>query len=394
MSVLCCWVPDFFYQLACRADPTLAAKPVALLGADDTVWARSPLAAVSGVQCAMRPRQAQLRCPDLLLRPLDSVTAQATQQALLAVLTAWELPVELCDWGRAYLDLHTVATHRAEVQALAQGLGQQLRAELGVALQPALGWDSGKFTARAAATRTRPGHLRLVAAATESAFLAPLPLTLLPLAPAALQQLHWLGIRTLGQFAALPTEAVWQRFGKVGKLAQQWARGKDHRPVQPTAHAADPPIAIPFDPPTALLPPVLEAIRQALRPHLTRLAAGLAGCRRLHLTLHFSDQRDRPLDLQPLAPLYQEERLLTLVRHALETLNWPAALAAVTLRLEIGELPFQQLALFDEVTTAASALERITQRLVARHGPIFLQGSVVDGQHPLAERRSTFQPLP
>ncbi len=118
------------------------------------------------------------------------------------------------------------------MRPLAAELGRRLRGRLGVHLQPALGWDSGKFTAHAAAMQVAPGRIRLVDKAEEVRFLAPLPVTLLPLPPLHLQQLHWLGVRTVGQFAALPAAAVWQRFGAAGKLAHRWAQGKDDRPVR------------------------------------------------------------------------------------------------------------------------------------------------------------------
>jgi nucleotidyltransferase/DNA polymerase involved in DNA repair len=184
MSVLCCHVPNLLITLACRQSPDIASRPLALLGPDERVWAASPQAAECGVQTQMRAERARIACPDLLLRPLDLGGAEAEQNALLAELAElaeWQLPVEPQSWGGAYVDMHAVAKNAAAVQPLAAEVGRRLRKRLGVDLQPTLGWDSGMFTARAAACVAAPGRMRLVDKADEARFLQPLPITLLPL---------------------------------------------------------------------------------------------------------------------------------------------------------------------------------------------------------------------
>lgn len=292
MSVLCCRIPAFALSLStAQPDPD---RPLALLGPDDTVCAATPAAGRRGVRLGHTPHQAQLRCPDLTFQPLDLERCEAEQAAFLDTLTAWDLPIEAQGWGLAYLDLHPLTQHRAGVQPLAADLGRRLRTRLGERLQPTLGWDSSKFTARAAAQTTAPGHMRLVAKQHEDRFLRPLPLTLLPLSAPALQQLHWLGIRALGQFADLPAAAVAQRFGPSGRMAQRWAQGHDDRPVRPTHTAPTPAVETPFDPPATQLDPVVAAVVTALEPHLARLAGQLAGCTRLRGTCAFLGGEARP----------------------------------------------------------------------------------------------------
>ena len=392
MSVLCCYVPNFLVQLTRRTLPRLADRPVALLGPDERVWAVSAEAWQEGVRREMRPQQALTRCPDLYLKPVDMEQGQTEQQAFLDTLLTWGLPVEAQTWGAAYVDLHQVAVDRATVQPLCTDMGRRLRNTLGEQLQPALGWDSGKFTARAAASRTRPGRMRLVGKADEARFLSPLPITLLPLPPLALQQLAWLGICTLGQFAALPSVAVWQRFGQAGKLAQQWAKGRDNRPVMTTVRPAMAPTAVDFAPPTVYHGQALEAALAVLQPQLTVLAEQLTGCRRLHLNLLFDEGSERTVDCIFVEPVSSGRRLRATLEHRLRTLSWPAPLATLSLTItEIGELPAQQLTLFPEMSEAASPVAELVHRLNGRYGPLFFQGAVVEPGHVLPERRSLLQ---
>ena len=86
--------------------------------------------------------------------------------------------------------------------------------------------------------RARPGRgAKIVPAGAERAFLAPLPVSLLAraarrreLAPA----LERLGVRTLGELAALPAGDLADRFGEPGLRARELAHGRD-TPLRPRA---------------------------------------------------------------------------------------------------------------------------------------------------------------
>ena len=394
MSVLCCLIPDLPIALACRQHPAWARQPLALLGPDTTVWTASAAARRSGVQVGMRPHQAQLCAPDVRLQPLAMNQVQEVQSMLEAALAAWELPVEAQAWGMAYVDVHAVAREADAVQPLAAEAGRRLRRMLGAALQPALGWDSGKFTAHAAARQVPPGRMRLVDKAGEVSFLAPLPVDLLPLAAPHLQQLHWLGIHTLGQFARLPATAVWQRFGAAGKLAQRWAQGRDDRPVRATVAQAPAPVTVTLDPPVTRLPPGVAAVMALLTPMLAARAAVLEGVRRLHLALAFATGGERTCELTFVEPASQPHRVEAAMVQQLAALHWPGAVERVRWTLlATGEVAAPQLTLFDISPAHRDDLRTLAAKLGSRYGKIFLQGQVTEAGHPLPERRAAFFPL-
>lgn len=397
MSILFCRIPDFLMALALRRHPALTNAPLGLVGEDERVGAVSLPARESGVRAGMTARQARMRCPDLLLRPLDGREGAAEQQAFLAEMARWELPVEEHGWGAAWLDLHTVAGRADTVQPLAVELGRRVRAAFGDDRAPALGWDSSKFTSRAAASCAAAGAVRMVGKAEESRFLSPLPVSLLPLPDAALQQLHWLGIRTLGQYAALPPAAVWQRWGQVGKLAQRWALGKDTRPVCGNARALPAPILLDIDPPSDRIGQVLADAMQALQTPLRSLAANLSGVRRLRATLHFLPAAVRTLDITFIEPAGQPARVQAALAQHLQSLVWPGEVERLEVGLlDVGELVVGQLPLFDSVLGAEGAesalLAELAQRWAGRYGRCFFVGKVADARHPVHERVYHLQP--
>ncbi len=116
-----------------------------------------------------------------------------------------------------------------------------------------LGAGPSRFAAFCAARQTRPRRPPTVVEEQGAArFLAPLPATLLRSRPelAALPDvLDRLGIRTLGELAALPSRAVAERFGHPGLLALDLARGRDtpldpRRPPEPVTERIDLPEAV------------------------------------------------------------------------------------------------------------------------------------------------------
>lgn len=388
-SVVCCYVGDFLLAGAGGAD---ASPPLALVGTDGCVAAATPAALAAGVRMGMRPPAARLACPGLRVTPLDWQDVRERQAALLAVLGAWELPVEGAGWGLAYIDLAGVANCGAEVRPLAADLGRRVRAGMG--MQPALGWGTGKFTARAGAQQTGPGRMRLVEPEQTAAFLAGQPVTLLPLGEDPLRQLHWLGIRTLGQFARLPAAAVWQRFGAAGKLAQQWARGKDERPVCGAAVRPAAPVTVTFDPLACTVQAAVGAVMASLRPLLDDMQAQLTGVLRLHMVCVFDGGGEQSGGVDFLTPENRGERVQAGVAQFLGKGVWPAPLASVRWTLlASGEVSVAQLRLFADMDADVLPVADTAAALTDRYGAVFFQGQRHNASHPIPERRSRFVSL-
>ncbi len=393
MSVACCRVPNFLLGMTYRHHPEWMERPLALLGTDEQVWAASPEARVSGVQVQMSAQHARMRCPNVWLRPLDVQACENEHSTLLGTLARSGLPIESPTWGMAYVDMRAVARTALAVRPFCIELGQQVGHALQEPLNVSLGWDTGKFTAHAAAHHARPKHARLVNPDDELKFLNPQPITLLPLPSLTLQQLDWLGIRTLGQFAQLPTNEVVRRFGPAGKYAQQWARGHDTRPVCATERSTPEPIEVEFDPPTALHTAVLEQTWSALQQPLTELAQQLEGCRRLRLDVYFANHETRDIHLAFIEPLGAGAQLRAQLAHQLQILNWPDEVERVHVQvLATGELLAQQLSLFP-LDDGQSEMDEMIRALCGRHGAVLLQAHVRDNMHPIAERRFVFDTL-
>ncbi len=318
MSVLYCAIPHFAAGLARRDDPALEGTPLVFVGPEGRVFGVSTEAAARGVVAGMTVRTAEVRCPEARLLDADVARCREEVDALLQLLERTGPKVESHGWGAAYVDLDNLARDRSDAVTLCREIGRNVRRELGEALQPALGWDSSKFTAQAAARHTRPGHLRAVATRQERGFLRPLAVTLLPLAEDVLERLCFLGLRTLGQYAALPLAAVWQQFGWAGKLAHRCARGEDDRPIVPRWQALRLEAGIEFEAPLVEQGRLMVALGHLASPLLTELRENMQACGRARLTVHFDDGSAQERERAFFVPAADEGRVVGAFERLLE----------------------------------------------------------------------------
>ena len=386
MSIFYCTIPHFAAALARRDDPSLRDRPLVLIGPRRRVFAVSAEAAACGIVVGLTARTAEVRCPEARLLEADVARYRQEFETLLQLLELSSPRVEPHGWGAAYVDLGDLARNHAKGVALCSNIGRTMRRELGETLQPALGWNSSKFTAQAAARRTRPGHLLGVAAVRERAFLKPLPVPLLPLGEDALRRLGFLGLRTLGQYAALPSAAVWQQFGRAGRLAQRCARGQDDRPVVPRSHEHRLTADCEFEVPLTERERLLVALRQLVSPLLVELRGNLQACGQLRLTVRFADHTAQERERIFLFPTAEEARVMLVLRQLLDGLRWQAGAEALEVILErIQDAVAEQLSLFPAGPALSGAegnererkLRKVQQVLATRFGAHRLRRAVL-----------------
>jgi protein ImuB len=181
------------------------------------------------------------------------------------------------------------------------------------------GLADGLFAAQLAARAPRPAGedaAVIVAPGGTPAFLAPHPVACLG-DPDLADLLPRLGIRTLGEFAALPAAEATNRFGAGGALAHRLARGLEPRPLAPRPPSADLSARAEFDPPAEQAEPVAFAAKSlAGRMHADLAARGLA-CVRVQIQVTCSDGRE-------ITRLWRHDGLLSALAVA-ERVRWQLA---------------------------------------------------------------------
>jgi len=222
----------FFAAVEELEDPSLRDKPLVVGGDPDgrgVVSTANYTARVFGIHSAMSAAEALRRCPHaVFLRPRHALYRQYSR-------VVWDtvgeiVPrIERTGIDEGYLDLGTIATDFTRARAIASAVQTAVRGR--TSLTCSLGVGTSKVVCKIASDRRKPGGMTVVPPGTEAAFLAPLPVRLLPgVGPRAEARLRTAGVETIGALAAL--EGVELRTllpGSLGPLLRDRAEGIDPR---------------------------------------------------------------------------------------------------------------------------------------------------------------------
>ena len=267
--VLALWCMDWPAVAAAAAAGLPATAPVAVTLANRVV-ACSAAARESGVRRGLRRREAQARCPGVHVATADPARDARFFEAVTAAVDDVVPRAEVVRPGLLVLPVRGAARYFGSEEAAAERLVDAVAAagaecQNGVADQLA----TAVFAARAG---------RVVPPGQDAEFLSRLSIRQLPAEPGLsgpgrveLADLLWrLGIRTFGQFAALPRPDVASRFGADAVAAHRMVRGEPDR--APSGRE---------------LPPDLDAVLQC-DPPIDRVDAAAFAGRTLAAALHRS----------------------------------------------------------------------------------------------------------
>jgi len=299
------WCPDWPVVAAGAPPGSLTAVVHA-----NRVVACSPAARAEGVHPGLRRREAQSRCPELELLAHDPARdARAFEPVLVAVeqLTPW---VEVVQPGECAFPARGAARYHGGEPSLVATVAAAVQAALGGRGGCRIGIADGTFAAGLAARRPGVGnggasgaglaarragvggafseaglvgrHGVIVPPGGSQAALAPLPVSTLD-RPDLADLLVRLGLRTLGDLAALPPADLATRFGPEGARAACLAAGLDEHPRGARRPPPDLRVAAELDPPADRVDVAAftaKALADELVARLDRL--GLA-CTRLRI---------------------------------------------------------------------------------------------------------------
>ncbi|HEX2299433.1 MAG TPA: DNA polymerase Y family protein [Pseudonocardiaceae bacterium] len=281
--VVAVWCPDWPVVAGAAAEGVAAQTPVAVVAANRVV-ACSATARSSGVRRGQRRREAQGRCPELVVLADDPDRDARAFEPVVTVVEALAPGVEVVRPGLVAVPARGPVGYFGSEPQVAERIIDMVAAQTEVECR--VGIADGLFAATLAAHRGL-----LVPPQGSPGFLAALSISELcqPAAganraadrAALVDLLYRLGLRSLGAFAALPVDDVASRFGPDGVRAHRLARGLDERPLARRRPPVDLTVTRRLDPPVNRVDAAAFASREpAEQLHAALAARGLA-CIRL-----------------------------------------------------------------------------------------------------------------
>lgn len=292
VRVACIWIAQLPLRVEILRHPAWDGRPLVLGGAPGerkVVQLCSPEAEAAGVRPGLPLREVVPLCPDAMVLQPDPVRTAAVLEAVLADLQHVSPIVEPAEDGYFFLDLRGLQSMYGDLEVLEHAI----HAAVPALLRPRLGFANGKFAAAVAARNAEPG-------ATAAACVVPAPHTRAFLAPLSVRhllmfdgdvhhRLELLGVRTIGDLAALPFSAVQAEFGPPGAHAWRVAHGKDTEPVIARPLIATIQDGLRFDDPLGSVEAVMAAIDQLLAHTYSQPALQGRSVRQVRLRALLSD---------------------------------------------------------------------------------------------------------
>ena len=220
------------------------------------VVATSGAARAGGVTVGLRRRQAQSRCPHVVVIEHDPYRDALYFESVAASFDALTPGVEVCVPGTLAFATRGPSRYFGGDHALAERTSWIAGGAAGGAAV-GVGIADGAFTALLAARRAvRNDEPVVVEAGGSAGFLAPIPVGALgqaaldvPVEGELTDLFARLGLRTLGDLAAIDPALMLGRFAQLGVLVHRLASGLDPRPLQARRPAPELSISREVDPP-------------------------------------------------------------------------------------------------------------------------------------------------
>jgi DNA polymerase IV len=312
----------FYTSVHQRDDPALRGRPVAVASRARraVVMGASAEARGCGVRAEMPLQEAQERCPDLVVIPPAHARYREASRQVHDILRRFASPerIEAVALDEAYLDVTARTRHGTSTpEDVARRIKYAIHTEVG--LTASVGVATGKLVAKIAGGSRKPDGLVLVQPGSESDFLAPLSIGVIPgLGPKTEERLRQAGIRTVGDLAGHETQRLMQILGTGGALLQRLAEGRDRSPVDGSRPARTISAETTFEHDVADRELLDEALRHLVDRVAQRLVADGVRARTVSVKLKLSDFRLVSRQVSRTSPTDDREVIYRAARAALD----------------------------------------------------------------------------
>jgi nucleotidyltransferase/DNA polymerase involved in DNA repair len=394
--ICCVRTPHPSIVAAWLQTPALRGRPLVLGGLAHergSVTTASIEARAQGVVDGMSLNQAQQFAPDATFQPVDEEATARVRQSLLLTLHHFTPDVAAGeDPGCAFLRLDRLALRWPDRTQLLAAISRAIDAAIRV--RPAIGVASSMFVSKVAADRATAGAPVTVELEQTRAYLARLPIGILPLDDDLREYLELLGLKTIGRLQAISRPAFRRQFGLKTLDIYDLAVGTDRRRLRAWRPAVRIEASEPLEPPvdnTEALQFIARALAEQVSASL--LSQGL-GTRAIRITLNQESVPALAVEARFAYPVTTAGEIFDGIRPRLLRASITAPLERITLRAGRLEPAYvRQPGLLVRRDGFKESIADAVARLQEEYGPSLVQRAEVRGDAaPLPDHRILWRP--
>jgi DNA polymerase IV len=395
-DICCIRTPHPSLVAAWLTTPALRGRPLILGGLAHergSVTTASIEARTQGVVEGMSLNQAQQFAPDATFQPVDEEATARVRQSLLLTLHHFTPDVAAgADPGCAFLRLDRLALRWPDRAQLLVAISRAIDAAIRV--RPAIGVASSMFVSKVAAERAKAGAPVSVEPEQTRAYLARLPIGILPLDDELREYLELLGLKTIGRLQAISRPAFRRQFGLKALDIYDLAVGTDRRRLRAWRPAVRIEASEPLEPPvdnTEALQFIARALAEQVSASL--LSQGL-GTRAIRITLNQESAPALMVEARFAYPVTTAGEIFDGIRPRLLRSSITAPLERITLRAGRLEPAYvRQPGLLVRRDGFKESIADAVARLQEEYGPSLVQRAEVSGDAaPLPDHRILWKP--
>jgi nucleotidyltransferase/DNA polymerase involved in DNA repair len=395
-DICCIRTPHPSLVAAWLQAPALRGRPLILGGLAHergSVAAASIEARAQGVAEGMSLTHAQQFAPDATFQAVDEEATARVRQSLLLTLHHFTPDVAASeDPGCAFLRLDRLAVRWPDRGQLLVAISRAIDAAIHV--RPAIGVASSMFVSKVAAERARAGAPVIVEPEQTRAYLARLPIAILPIDDDLREYLELLGLKTIGRLQAISRQAFRRQFGLKALDIYDLALGTDRRRLRAWRPAVRIEASEPLEPPvdnTEALQFIARALAEQVSASL--LSQGL-GTRAIRITLNQESAPALTVEARFAYPVTMAGEIFDGIRPRLLRASITAPLERITLRVGRLEPAYvRQPGLLVRSDSFKESIADAVARLQEEYGPSLVQRAEIRRDAaPLPDHRILWKP--
>ncbi|MBO5745955.1 MAG: DNA polymerase IV [Clostridia bacterium] len=233
-EILHCDLNNFYASVACRDDPSLKGKAVAVGGSREErhgiILAKNEIAKSFGVSTGEAIWQAQNKCPSLVVVPPDFKRYTYFSTEVRKIYERYTDLIEPFGIDECWLDVTGSRRLFGDGVEIADRLRDEIFKEHGLTVS--VGVSFNKIFAKLGSDLKKPNATNVIPYDRFREIVWPLEVNrLLGVGPATERKLRSLAVFTIGDLAQIDCEAIRLRLGKNGEMLHRFANGEENSAV-------------------------------------------------------------------------------------------------------------------------------------------------------------------